>query len=538
MTKSRTKTLTVAAAISCALITTAHAAVTISNAKTKNMNCTGGMCTPTGSNANLNVGDLVAMLASSDVTVKSSASAPSLGVLDPLTWASTHRLTLDAYQSIHVRAPMVVEGTAGLTLTTNDGGTGGDYIFEDGGYADFWDLASSLVINGQSFTLVSDVKTLASAIALHPSRNYALSGRYNASADGVYHAAPVATAFNGTLEGLGHAIANLSISLSKDQSYGGLFAHVGKKGTVRDLGLAHILVAAGGGLLGSLAAINDGTLINDTATGDVGTSQGGTVGGLVGQDSGKIIASSSSTGAGASTDCYVGGLVGEVLPGGVIEGSHATRGAGGQTRCHAGGLAGINGGKIQNSYATGDVYGGNTTDQVAWAGGLVGLNYGSIAGSFATGDASATCCVSEFSGAVVGGLVGLNQGGTIRNSYATGSAISSDQSEVGGLVGENDGTVSLTYATGEAVNGKPAYAGGLVGYDGPYTTLSYWNLNTSRISDPGQGAGTPRNDPGITGLTDAQLKSALPAGFNPQVWGQDPNINRGWPYLLANPPPQ
>ena len=58
------------------------------------------------------------------------------------------------------------------------------------------------------------------------------------------------------------------------------------------------------------------------------------------------------------------------------------------------------------------------------------------------------------------------------------------------------------------------------------------------ILDPHQGAGDPSDDPGITGLTDAQLKSALPAGFDPNVWGQSSSINNGWPYLLANPPQQ
>jgi len=32
------------------------------------------------------------------------------------------------------------------------------------------------------------------------------------------------------------------------------------------------------------------------------------------------------------------------------------------------------------------------------------------------------------------------------------------------------------------------------------------------------------------------LKSALSDGFDPDVWGQDANINNGWPFLLANPP--
>ena len=54
---------------------------------------------------------------------------------------------------------------------------------------------------------------------------------------------------------------------------------------------------------------------------------------------------------------------------------------------------------------------------------------------------------------------------------------------------------------------------------------------------PSQGAGNIKNDSGITGLTDAQLKSRLPAGFDPAIWGQRKKVNNGYPYLLANPPP-
>jgi hypothetical protein len=61
-------------------------------------------------------------------------------------------------------------------------------------------------------------------------------------------------------------------------------------------------------------------------------------------------------------------------------------------------------------------------------------------------------------------------------------------------------------------------------------------LDTSGISDPSRGAGDPANDPGITGLTDAQLKTGFPDGFDPKIWGQSPSINNGYPYLLANPP--
>jgi hypothetical protein len=66
---------------------------------------------------------------------------------------------------------------------------------------------------------------------------------------------------------------------------------------------------------------------------------------------------------------------------------------------------------------------------------------------------------------------------------------------------------------------------------------TYWDLDTSGISDPSQGVGNYANYPGVSGLSDTQLKSALPRGFDRKIWGQAPNINNGYPYLLANPPP-
>jgi hypothetical protein len=50
------------------------------------------------------------------------------------------------------------------------------------------------------------------------------------------------------------------------------------------------------------------------------------------------------------------------------------------------------------------------------------------------------------------------------------------------------------------------------------------------------GAANVPDQSGLTGLTDAQLKSGLPPGFDPKIWGQSPSINNGYPYLLSNPP--
>jgi hypothetical protein len=58
----------------------------------------------------------------------------------------------------------------------------------------------------------------------------------------------------------------------------------------------------------------------------------------------------------------------------------------------------------------------------------------------------------------------------------------------------------------------------------------------SGITSPSQGAGAPANDPGITGLTNAQFKSGLPSGFDPAVWGRKGGVKGGLPYMLALPP--
>jgi hypothetical protein len=150
----------VSAAGICSL-SVAQAAVVISTAATQNMNCSAGVCTPTAKKAVLNVTDLAGMLASSDVKVVADKSAKDIDFDAPLSWTSTSRLTLDSYRSIVFQQPVSVTGTGALTITINDGGSGGDFSFEKKGHIEFWDLKSSLVTNGAALTLVKSVKQLA-----------------------------------------------------------------------------------------------------------------------------------------------------------------------------------------------------------------------------------------------------------------------------------------------------------------------------------------------------------------------------------------
>jgi hypothetical protein len=569
----------------------AQAALNISTQPTQNVICSGGSCTATNSIAFLNVNDLTTMLAAGDVTVFTGTISNDIKVEAAINWASATRLTLDAHRSIEFKRSVTVAGTGGaLTLVTNDnGGNGGDYWFDNSANVTFWDTTSSLVINGQNFTLVKDIATLATAIAANLSGAFALAANYDASADGTYAQAPI-TFVNGAVDGLGNAISHLSIRDS-GHSYVGLFAQAG--GVVRDLRLiaphvtgydfvgalagasgatmAHddvhggavVAVAQFGGetsYAGGFAGTNGGVIAQSTSSARVsGRAASGanvTGGGLVGENDGTISQSSASgdvTGArvagglaGASDDGTIvqshasgsvtysgkfaglGGLVGEES--GTIANSYATGPVtGGDSACAGGLVASAYGGSITGSSAFGRVTVGNTTPgSDAEAGGLVCSSDATIDSSFATGG------VAGGNASVLGGLVGTSIGTTMR-SYATGSMTDSSGWGVGGLVGyRKNAPVQQVYAVGAVPNG----AGGLIGRNPNNpgaTTAAFWDVDTSGTD---QGCGSSAKDcTGVVGLSDSQLKSSLPDGFDPAYWGQSPSINNGYPYLLANPPP-
>jgi len=118
-----------------------------------------------------------------------------------------------------------------------------------------------------------------------------------------------------------------------------------------------------------------------------------------------------------------------------------------------GGLVGSNRGLVRNCYVSGNVEGYEDV------GGLVGRNEGgTVQDSYATG--SVTGNRENWGGRTLGGLVGVNSGGTVQDSYATSSV--TGRATLGGLVGRNEGgTVQDSYATGRVEGGDGV--GGLVG---------------------------------------------------------------------------
>ncbi|HEX3653339.1 MAG TPA: hypothetical protein VHU18_11000 [Rhizomicrobium sp.] len=472
----------------------ARADVEISAKATSNMSCEAGVCTATAQKAVLNVSDLATMLASGDVAVKTGLIAKDIDIDQALSWSNTSRLTLDAQASVTVKKQITVAGQGALTIVTNDSGgakgktkTGEFIIVPERGSVQFWDLGSSLTIDGSSYTLVGDIRTLAADIAANPSGFYALAKPYDASVDGVYSSSPVAASVTGIIQGLGNAILNLTIEFSSNQNLTiiGLIQQVETTGAIHSLGIVHadirgVSSTGNYGPTGLLVGDNDGAIDHCWSRGAIAFPGGDGIiaGGIAGANRGTI--SSSFT------------HINTLLTGGIAD---------------AGGLVGFNLGKIIDTYSYGIIRIRSTAETNV--GGLVAYNSGSVANSF-----SITSLKGGRSNQVVNadGVIGLNDtNGAVTSSYAAGSLIlkaGDNSTNIGGFVGDDQSSGRLS--------------------------ASYWDLDKG-VSDPKRGAGNRKNDPGVTGLTTEQLHSALPDGFNPKIWKQDMNKNQGLPYLAALP---
>lgn len=248
---------TIALLIIASSVSTAQAALQISNKQTKNMSCSDGVCQAVDADAVMNVGDLAAMLVSSDVQVVTDGEfAQDIDVTAPVAWASTHALTIESNDAIFLRNTITVEGTAHLDLKV-----GGGPIFERKGAVRFRDTKSQLTIDGEDYRLVNSIAEIAAAVAAHPRASIALANDYDAKQDGQYTRVPVQTTFTGTFEGLGNTISNFSIWDQTDTNIA-LFAATEHKGTIRDLGMKNVNILAENGfnnVTGGLIGYNGGT---------------------------------------------------------------------------------------------------------------------------------------------------------------------------------------------------------------------------------------------------------------------------------------
>jgi M26 IgA1-specific Metallo-endopeptidase N-terminal region len=332
--------------------------------------------------------------------------------------------------------------------------------------------------------------------------NYCLANDIDASTKRNF--APVGsttTPFTGRLNGAGYVIRNLTIRSA--QSRVGLFG-VASGAVVNNLTLQHVDVKGitNNALVGGLAGVAYADAPGSTTIANV-------------RVSGRVICTGDS--------CDVGGLVGGF---GSFTGAHTIRNSSSSadvtgTRFIGGVVGLLDHSRISRSYATGAVL---CTQESCMAGGLVGRSQSSaVDRSFATGPVAAKPSVQSR----VGGLIGLCETtSTIARSYATGPVSGSVTIYAGGLVGQLNcpnvnPAVDQTYAVG-LVSSSGATTGGLIANagGGPVITNSYWDTDTT-----GQATSA-----GGTGQTTAQLRAALPSGFDNTEWGITPNLS--YPFLI------
>ncbi len=298
--------------------------------------------------------------------------------------------------------------------------------------------------------------------------------------------------FMGTFDGQRYEIKGLFIN-RPDEEYVGLFGNTHQGIEIRNVGIVDADVS-GYRNVGVLVGWSNGTIGNCYATGSV-SSVGECTGGLIGYN--RVSTRDSYANVDVSGSTTVGGLVG--YNGGEVDNCHASGSVAGRT--WVGGLVGSSSDDgVSDSYASGDVSGNNGV------GGLVGQNFASVVNSYATGSvtgddevgglAGVNHWLSEISGSYargdvlgsskVGGLVGRNSG-RLNDSYATGDVSGSES--VGGLIGYSSegATIVRAYAVGRVTG--DVYAGGLLGWNMGDVQDSFWDIETSGMSESAGGIG-------------------------------------------------
>lgn len=163
---------------------------------------------------------------------------------------------------------------------------------------------------------------------------------------------------------------------------------------------------------------------------------------------------------------------------------------------------------------------------------LVGGLVGAQFGSIANSDANAMVIGGGGVYSAVGGLVG-QQSGSITNSYAVGTSYGS--SAVGGLVGsQKSGSIINSYAT-TAVSATGTDVGGLVGVqDGSILNSFFDSTTTGQTNGAGvtSGSGSATQESTNAMQTGTTFKNV---GWDfAHTWGISPSVNGGFPYLLSN----
>jgi len=407
------------------------------------------------------------------------AEAGDISVASSLSWANANTLTLNAYRDIDVNTGVTIANTGAGNLVLRADATGngvGTVSFNGTGHVDF---------SGSTGTV---------SIFYDPQFGYVFPLNYGTSVQANGAVPNQLTAY--MLVNNESDLQNVSQNLTGAYALGNNIDAAG----ANFIPIGNATTPFQGKLNGLGFAVNNLTITSSLpdvglfgAIGSSGNVQNLTLNNV------SLTATGFDIGAGALASVN-SGLIGNVIANGSVRVA---------TGSNVGGLAGSNSGDIYQSGASVNV---SSSGGIYSFGGLVGANESTIRQSYASGSVSG--------GNSNGGLVGYSAPGSqIIQSYATGEP--SGLGNVGGLVG---------WAWSAAVDQSYATGGNLIGatfaLSGPNTstfTSSYWDLTN---------AAGQTSSAGGTAITDLALKSGLPAGFDSAVWGSNPSINNGYPYLL------
>ena len=264
--------------------------------------------------------------------------------------------------------------------------------------------------------------------------------------------------YNGTFDGAGHTISNLSAELESGvYSNEGLFKTIGENGTVKNLGLINASIKPSSGGAGAICGTNHGLIENCyNLDGEIIVASMRS-GGIAGENDG-IIRQCYNTGSVESTFEYgssIGGIAGYSHDGGEIIDCYNTGDITGAW--YVGGICGeLNGGTVKNCYGTGTV-------TATYPG------YGSTA-NFIVGGRSGSCTVEN---TYYVSEKENNSGGKTSEQFASGEVaylLNAGRDE--NVWGQNIGEETLPVLKGQAV-----YAG----YEYCYSDSITYSNDSSQV---------------------------------------------------------
>ncbi|MGF6735227.1 filamentous hemagglutinin family protein [Paraburkholderia youngii] len=422
-------------------------------------------------------------------TTGANGATGDLGVASSLRWSGPASLTLAAYHDVSVATGTTIanNGAGNLTLRADASGIDNGGSVTSDGTID-WSKSTGIV-----------------------SALYDMNGSYNPGtivANSAWTAAPysglIAQVTGYKLVNSVGDLQNIALDLGGAYALGKDLDASATDTSFAFSSLGNATTPFSGQFDGMRHVIDRFTQFDQTSTGQPAMGLFGAIGPT------GVVRNVGMTNARVVTNFYFpSGLPLGILAGanhGVITYAYTTggRGSGAFEGAVLGGLVGYNDGLIERSWSSAFV------GSAGLLGGLVGGNGGTIVQSYATGTVSGGYHGSG------GGLVGAN-GGTISQSYATGQV--SGPFSAGGLAQSNTGLIEQSFASGEVLGPilqGPDYGtyGGIVAYQGlpagvPLASNVYWDKETTtRTKSSGYGAQLPASN----GLTTAQMSN--PASFD------------------------